>query len=243
MIAQKTDELYKRINPPNQVQPKSFGGVLIYMVLSLLILVSLYSNVGTFSRNIIKTEFTQMQNIYTHTYNYNKYKSDGETLTDLYLDYYNSYVEAYNNSYDATTMADYDTSDKYATKMADNEIMSIAQNAVLKGVTLVGAGEGGEDITYIGYKDMKEGWLWVKNIWRPDSTSSVFPSANEFITSSGIAFNLIKKYQLADELDTDYIEEIEDGQVVKYKKGGDGQKVVEYTYYYVDMEGNIYYSA
>ena len=39
------------------------------------------------------------------------------------------------------------------------------------------------------FTEIKEGFLWVKNIFRPDTYASVFPDAKEFINISGTKFN------------------------------------------------------
>ncbi len=40
------------------------------------------------------------------------------------------------------------------------------------------------------YGEIKEGWLWIQNIWRPDTPwTSVFPSFEEFVTVSGTNFS------------------------------------------------------
>ncbi len=37
------------------------------------------------------------------------------------------------------------------------------------------------------YDEIKESFLWVENMWRPDSNASVFPSFEEYLTISGTA--------------------------------------------------------
>lgn len=243
LIQRKVEEVYRKAGV-NQVQPGGFKGTFIYLILSMVILISLFSSVGTISKNVIKTEFTQMQNTYTTVYNYYKFEQGSDNLSDYYTNKYNEFVDEYVNNYNEETMQEYATGDAYATAMAENDIINIAQVAVLDGVTLVGAGENGSDLVLIGYNDMVEGWLWVKNVWRPDSSVSAFPSAEEFIVESGISFNIINSYVLADPSasDEDCIIEVIDGQTIRFAKEN-GEKVVDYSYYYVDMQGNYYYSA
>ena len=40
------------------------------------------------------------------------------------------------------------------------------------------------------YGEIKEGFLWIKNIWQPDTSASIFPkTSNNFISVSGYSFN------------------------------------------------------
>ncbi|MGN1222392.1 MAG: YidC/Oxa1 family membrane protein insertase, partial [Christensenellales bacterium] len=38
------------------------------------------------------------------------------------------------------------------------------------------------------YDEVRQGFLWIKNIWRPDNWSSVFPTADEFLSTTGSKF-------------------------------------------------------
>lgn len=38
------------------------------------------------------------------------------------------------------------------------------------------------------YEQIREGWLWVNNIWRPDTWVSKFPSFTDYVSSSGLSF-------------------------------------------------------
>lgn len=80
------------------------------------------------------------------------------------------------------------------------------------------------------YEDIKEGFLSIKNIWRPDNWSSVFPDANEFANSTKLQFKI---FNFAP-------------QNISYIYAStDAQKLVdadenEYVAPYVDLAGNIY---
>ena len=60
--------------------------------------------------------------------------------------------------------------DSYDTLLTDAKI--VAQNTTLQ-----------------KYTEIKEGFLWIKNVYRPDTYASVFPDAKEFINISGTKFN------------------------------------------------------
>ena len=48
--------------------------------------------------------------------------------------------------------------------------------------------EQAQDAVVVKYDQVKQGFLWIKNIWRPDNWSSVFPTADEFINTTGTKF-------------------------------------------------------
>ena len=59
----------------------------------------------------------------------------------------------------------------YNTNSADPNASEIAQEAVK-----------------VKYDEIREGFLLIKNVWRPDNWSSVFPKGEEFLTSTGTKF-------------------------------------------------------
>ena len=72
------------------------------------------------------------------------------------------------------------------------------------------------------YESIRESFLSIKNIYRPDNSSSVFPSANEFITTTSTKFELVNFVW----------EENKTISVVVLS--------TDKNYPYVDLEGNIY---
>lgn len=164
---QKTQELYKK----HGMSPTASCGVMaIYMVLTMLIFVTLFSSLGNISKSHINYEYYQLQTEYTTVYNQNKNATD----------------------YDTTI---YTSADEYA--------KATAQNAVM-----------------VKYDNIKQGFLWVKNIWRPDNWSTVFPTAGEFITTTSTGF---------------YVETNTESDFVNYVMIS-----TDTTKPYVDLNGNVY---
>jgi len=60
------------------------------------------------------------------------------------------------------------------------------------------------DVT-IKYDEIKEGFLSIKTIWRPDNWSSVFPNYTEFVSSTATKFELIELKDDANNLITKYV--------------------------------------
>jgi len=69
--------------------------------------------------------------------------------------------------------------DSYDTLLTDAKI--VAQNTTLQ-----------------KYTEIKEGFLWIKNVYRPDTYASVFPDAKEFINISGTKFNYSTENKFVD---------------------------------------------
>ena len=136
---QKMAEVYKKYN----VSPaSSCGGMLVYMLVSSLVFITLFSALGNISRVKINYEYYQLRTEYATVYNLNKESTDYDTTI-------------YNNA------------EEYA--------VTVAQNAVAE-----------------KYDEIKEGFLSIKNIWRADNWSSVFPNANEFISSTNTNFYIME---------------------------------------------------
>ncbi|HAJ77842.1 MAG TPA: hypothetical protein DCO89_02090 [Clostridiales bacterium] len=80
------------------------------------------------------------------------------------------------------------------------------------------------------YEEIKQSFLTIKNIWRPDNASSVFPHSEDFLRSTGTKFG-VYKYEPAN---VSYIYLTTNGQ--EYEDAN-GKKYVEP---YVDLNGNVY---
>lgn len=80
------------------------------------------------------------------------------------------------------------------------------------------------------YDEIKQGFITIKNVWRPDNWSSVFPKATEFLKSTNTQLKAFK-YEPAN---ITYIYLSTNGQVLE---DTDGKKYVEP---YVDLNGNVY---
>ena len=82
------------------------------------------------------------------------------------------------------------------------------------------------------YDKIREGFLSIKNIWRPDNWSSVFPNSNDFIKSTNTSFRVFDY-----EKDTTKVKYIYLSTNSKVLKDADNIKYVEP---YTDLDGNIY---
>lgn len=135
-------------------------GMLINLVLTLTIFITLFSSINAISQNNIKQEYTTLQNEYVTVYKNNLATNGNITITD-------------NMTFEQIETA------------LSNAGLSTDEIASLKASASANASKQ----TSIKYGEIKEGFLWIKNIYRPDTWASVFPSADEFVAISGINFN------------------------------------------------------
>ncbi|MBO7508507.1 MAG: YidC/Oxa1 family membrane protein insertase [Clostridia bacterium] len=101
----------------------------------------------------------------------------------------------------------------YDAKIAEPDVEKIAQDAVAA-----------------KYDEIREGFLSIKNIWRPDNWSSVFPTASNFVSSTGTSLKTFK-YE-AGNLTYIYLST----NAETYTDASENK----YVEPYVDLDGNIY---
>lgn len=228
---QKVQELYKRHN----VNPMSgCGTMLIYMVLTTFIFITLFNGMRGIATEQINREYNTLVETYVQTYNYYNNESveiNGITYTlkediveqnSSYKDFEDAFIDA---TIEDSEKANFTTAKEYAR----HKVSKIyAQQAVVEGITLKNNDANGEDLTLNGYDQIKQSFLWIRNIWRSDNYNSVFPNANEFISSSGIGFNEVLYKIDASEIDKYETEEFNSEEGQYYVKG-----------YYQTMNGTV----
>ena len=113
------------------------------------------------------------------------------------------------------------------------------QNAIAGGQTEEEAVATAQTDVATQYGEIREGFLTIKNIWRPDSWVSVFPNGNEFLTSTATRFGVYTyTYNISEteQATIKYIflstnaDELTDTENAEIK----------YVEPYVDMQNNIY---
>ena len=162
LLNQKTMELYKREN--FNVMGSCFS-MLINMALTLFIFLTLfYGLMGLSQQNIL-----------------NQY----ETLK-------NSYNSEFSKTYNIEN-------NQEAIYLKENELL---QNALTQAQTELGADATEEELNQkqqeifyneikpiqeavlLKYNEIKDSWLWVKSVWRPDTSASSFPDYQSFVSLS-----------------------------------------------------------
>lgn len=179
LVNQKTMELYKK----NKVSPASGClPMLLYFVSTIVIFFTLFSAMNNVSQIKIQNEYERLQQVYVQEYvNFKptfEQAGSTETITITLDDAEQTFTNAelrnyavnfYNTNKDSEGKIDgvaYENADQFATSFVDETLRALAQDKVLE-----------------SFNAQKEGWLWVKNIFRPDNYQSSFPSYKEFTRS------------------------------------------------------------
>lgn len=180
LMQQKQMELYKKnkINPAGGCLP-----MLVYMVLTLAVFLTLFSSMTTISQFKIKNEYQTLQNTYVENY-YNfksEFESDKTNASTIKITYenkeYNYYelAEVAGEQFDTLSeeeRAKYENKETFVTTFVDTTIKVVAQDEVLE-----------------KFNEIKQSWLWIKNIFRPDNYSSSFPDYAGYIAQDKTLYN------------------------------------------------------
>lgn len=169
MLNQKQMELYKKEN--FNVMGSCFG-MLINLVLTLVIFITFFNSLNAISQANIKNEYEVLQNEYVAVF-----KQELETSTSVSFTE-NQTIENYVNAFEAYLKGT-KSEEEWATsqeKITFDNIIATAQASARESVSNK-------------YGEIKEGFLWVQNIYRPDTWASVFPSADEYLSISNQNFN------------------------------------------------------
>lgn len=138
-------------------------GLLINLVLTLVIFITLFSSLNQISQYNIKTEYDNLKQTYISTF-----------------------VETAKTNPYSITITDEDTPKTIIEKIKASSLSDEEKDAYI--LTLK---DSASESTVNKYTEIKEGFLWIKNIYRPDTYASVFPSGNEFISISGTNFKKV----------------------------------------------------
>lgn len=171
MVNQKTMELYKANN--YNVVGTCFG-LLINLVVTTVIFFTLFASLNNVSYFKIKQEYEVLESTYLTSYkeetlNLSVYKNEGLALNGEQWDIdFNKLSEEEKSSYENVDNYKDVRSEEYAL----NKVIENSQ----------------KDVS-LKYGEIKESWLWIKNIWRPDTNASIFPkTAKKFISLSNKKF-------------------------------------------------------
>ena len=159
MLNKKTMEIYKN---HNFNMGASCLGLLLNLVLTLVVFLTLFSALRSISRSMIIEEYEVLRTTYVASY-------AEYTSSDDYTTNYNAYVINYAT---IENQSDYDSAIDYAEKMSAEDAKIYSQTAV-----------------YDKYQQIKESWLWIKNIYLTDTSTSPFPDFDTFVKNSGLTYS------------------------------------------------------
>lgn len=209
MLNQKTAELYKRENF-NIVG--SCLGIVINLAITLIVFITLFTSLNQISQEKIKTEYSNLTQTYSVTFVSNaQEQSNGVIVVDS-TDTISSVYEKINSS-----------------GLTETEKEELITN--LKNISKLAASDK--------YTEIKESFLWIKNVYRPDTYASVFPSANEYLNISNTNFKNVSaenkftdiygiEYSTAETAQTAFINEYNDitGNINEVYNGWNGYLIL-----------------
>ncbi len=257
---QKVQELYKKHN----INPTSgCSTMFLYMILTSVIFITFFNCLRGVSTEQIVNQYNSLETVYTTAYNYYsegaqdnaieingkwyKLRATDKNVLILNSTEYNDYRAEYDNAQDGSEIKQYPSSEAYALQ---KRVEFLSQKAVVEGITLYEKDSFTNSITLKGFNEIKQSFLWIKNIWRADHYNSVFPSANDFIKESGISFKerdfeVSSSYPGATETDGKYYVkgyyQTLDGTVITDAKEGKEEFIK--TYNTVTKQINVVYDG
>lgn len=164
LLNQKTMELYKK---NNYNVTGSCIIMLVNLALTLVIFFTLFAGLNTMAAYKNAFQYNEIQKSYYSVEEYGV-----ENLKDKYKAYYEEYytLNSANENY----------------SKAANE--TYAKTKTVEYVESFIAEENTQRATE-KYKEVKDGWLWIDNVWKPDTpwTNSV-PNFNEYASAARISF-------------------------------------------------------
>lgn len=221
LINQKTMELYKK-NDYNVVG--SCFGLLVNMIVTMVIFFTLFTSLDGVSKYMIKDEFNTLNTTFVSNYDSSVYQTEyNRILNENGTQYQIDFEEEFDNLTDEQKGEQ--TKENYAKIKVEEKISNEAYEIAINETNSQLAKQEVSN----KYDEIKQSFLWIKNIWRPDTAVSVFPkTANEFINLSGYTF--AENYKVIENIDSI---ENKPADLVANENG-------EYKYYYQSVVTNEY---
>lgn len=134
--------------------------MLLTMAVTLVVFITLFSSLNAISAYNIKTEYQNLETTYQTAY----INSISNEATEIIV------------SSDDTIKTIYE---KLESQYTPEEIEELKANAKITAQSSV----------VEKYTEIKEGFLWIKNVYRSDTKTSVFPDAKDYISLAKLSFD------------------------------------------------------
>lgn len=168
LLQKKQTELYSK----NNVSMKgSCIVMLVYMAVTLVVFLTLFSSLRTISSFKIKNQFENLQTTYNNNYNTN-FEDYLSTFNASTTEYYLKETDEEKLEYLAQQyVLQFSVSEDEAKTEISNQLEAFVSNA--------------QDKVVLTYNEIKDSWLWVKNIWRSDKpTKNAILNYNDFVNET-----------------------------------------------------------
>lgn len=190
LLYQKQNELYKK----NNVRMSgSCIVMLVYMAVTLTVFLTLFSSLQSISGFKIKNQYEDLQQVYYNSYQaeYMSYLDENFNLDDfnaLTFEDKSELIEEYEEIKLQEIIND-------LTDVEEDEKEAVAQETI--NLVKTTYQQKAQKEVKNRYVEIKDHWLWVKSIWRPDkATVKEIPSYSEFKASAGDGVTTETEYNL-----------------------------------------------
>ena len=183
MINQKTMELYKR-EGYNVVG--SCLSMLLNLAITLFIFITLFLGLIGISQDKTYNQYLELETAYNTTFNQEMREQYNLTASDDNSDVANQLALLISNRSEEARQA---LIEEGIAEPSAEEIEARARELVYSQdiATIV---ENAQNSASAKYEEIKDNWLWVDNIWRPDTYVSGFPAFNDFANISNLKAQL-----------------------------------------------------
>ncbi len=179
LLYQKQNELYKK---SGFSMKGSCIVMLVYMVATLVIFLTLYNSIQYIAGFKIKTQFNTLQETYYSSYEpkYNNYYNIDSTELESKTtqEEKDSYITNQINAKRTEIQNQLATDDDTFSALSDEDKKVKIDEKIEEG--LAPYKQEAQDLVVKKYLEIKDSWLWIKNIWIADK-----PTVNEILTYEG----------------------------------------------------------
>jgi len=187
MLNQQTMALYKR-EKYNVVG--SCLSMILNMAITLFVFITLFTALGEISSDKMYKQYTELQSTYYSTYEkefVEEYalNTEGKNQDEIDLmleNKLNELINAQTANAEAKLLEEHASDSSYTPTEA--EIKAKAAELAYLDEKLNGVISTAQAAASKKYDEIKDSWLWVKNIWRPDTSVAAFPDFDAFVASS-----------------------------------------------------------
>ena len=183
MINQKTMELYKR-EGYNVVG--SCLSMLLNLAITLFIFITLFLGLIGISQNKTYNQYLELETAYNTTFNQEMREQYNLTATDDNSDITNQMTLLITNRSEEARLA---LIEEGIAEPSAEEIEARARELVYTN-DIASIVENAQNSASARYEEIKDNWLWVDNIWRPDTYVSGFPAFSDFVNISNLKAQL-----------------------------------------------------
>ncbi len=180
MINQKTMELYKK-EGYNVVG--SCLSMVLNLVITLFIFITLFMGLIGISQNKTYEQYLELESAYNTTFNQEFRTEYNLTATDDDSD-----ITAKLNELIAARTEEARNSliEGGVTEPSEEEVTALARSLVFS-EDIAEIVSKAQDSASTRYEEIKDNWLWVDNIWRPDTYVAGFPNYDDFSKMSNLS--------------------------------------------------------